>query len=57
MKGKQPPCTDAIVEMGISKVVVAQLDPNPIVSGKGIKYLQDNGIEVITSVLEKKLIT
>ena len=53
-KGKQPPCTDAIVEMGISKVVVAQLDPNPIVSGKGIKYLQDNGIEVITGVLEKE---
>ena len=53
-KGKQPPCTDAILEMGISKVVVAQLDSNPIVSGKGIKYLQDNGIEVITGVLEKE---
>ena len=53
-KGKQPPCTDTIVEMGISKVVVAQLDPNPLVSGKGIKYLQDNGIEVITGVLEKE---
>ena len=53
-KGKQPPCTNSIIEMGISKVVVAQLDPNPIVSGKGIKYLQDNGIEVITGVLEKE---
>lgn len=53
-KAKQPPCTNAIIEMGISKVVVAQLDPNPIVSGKGIKYLQDNGIEVITGVLEKE---
>ena len=53
-KGKQPPCTDSIIKMGISKVVVAQLDPNPIVSGKGIKYLQDNGIEVVTGILERE---
>ena len=53
-KGKQPPCTDSIIKMGISKVVVAQLDPNPIVSGKGIKYLQDNGIEIVTGILERE---
>ena len=53
-KGKQPPCTDSIIKMGISKIVVAQLDPNPIVSGKGIKYLQDNGIEVVTGILERE---
>ena len=53
-EGKQPPCTDSIIKMGISKVVVAQLDPNPIVSGKGIKYLQDNGIEVVTGILERE---
>ena len=53
-KGKQPPCTEAILKMGISKVVVAQLDPNPIVSGKGIKFLRDNGIEVITGISEKE---
>lgn len=50
--GKTPPCAKAIVEKGIKKVVVALKDPNPEVSGRGIKILQDNGIEVVTGVLE-----
>lgn len=44
--GKQPPCTEAIIEHGIKRVVVGLRDPNPLVSGKGIKILQDAGIEV-----------
>ena len=52
--GKTPPCANAIVERGIKKVVVAMEDPNPLVSGKGIKILRDNGIEVITGVLEQE---
>lgn len=52
--GKTPPCANAIVEKGISKVIVGLVDPNPEVSGRGIKILEDNGIEVITGVLEEE---
>lgn len=45
--GKTPPCCNEIVKRGIKKVVIGQLDPNPITSGKGLKYLKDNGVEVI----------
>jgi len=44
--GKTPPCTDRIVKAGISKVVIAMLDPNPIVCNKGVKTLRDKGIEI-----------
>lgn len=50
--GKTPPCAKAIVKKGIKKVVIALTDPNPKVSGRGIKLLQDSGIEVVTGVLE-----
>ncbi len=50
--GKTPPCADLIIEKGIKKVIVGMTDPNPIVSGRGIKKLQNAGIEVITGVLE-----
>ena len=53
--GKTPPCTDIIIEKGIKKVVVGLLDPNPLVSGKGISILQDAGIEVVTGVEEDKI--
>lgn len=52
--GKTPPCTEAIIESGISKVVVGYKDPNPLVSGKGIEILRQNGIEVIEGILEKE---
>jgi diaminohydroxyphosphoribosylaminopyrimidine deaminase/5-amino-6-(5-phosphoribosylamino)uracil reductase len=52
--GNTPPCAKTIVEKGIKKVVIALEDPNPLVSGKGIKILRDNGIEVITGVLEEE---
>ena len=45
--GKQPPCVEAIVEAGITRVVVGSRDPNPLVSGKGNSYLREHGIEVI----------
>ncbi|MEG0772212.1 bifunctional diaminohydroxyphosphoribosylaminopyrimidine deaminase/5-amino-6-(5-phosphoribosylamino)uracil reductase RibD [Clostridium sp.] len=51
--GKTPPCAMAIVEKGIKKVVIGLKDPNPLVSGKGIKILEDAGIEVVTGVLEE----
>lgn len=52
--GKTPPCTNAILEEKISKVVVATLDPNPLVSGKGVEILKENGVEVVVGVLEKE---
>ena len=52
--GKTPPCADLIIKTGIKKVVVGMVDPNPLVAGKGIKKCQDEGIEVITGVLEKE---
>lgn len=50
--GKTPPCADLIIESGIKKVVVGNLDPNPQVSGRGIKKLMEAGCEVIVGVLE-----
>ncbi len=52
--GKTPPCALRIIEAGIKKVVVAMQDPNPLVSGRGIKMLRDAGIEVIEGILEKE---
>lgn len=54
--GKQPPCTDAIVEAGISRVVTAMTDPNPLVAGKGTEILRSHGIEVQAGLLEKEAI-
>lgn len=42
--GKQPPCTEAIIENKIAKVVIGSRDPNPLVSGKGTAYLRQHGI-------------
>lgn len=53
--GKQPPCTDLIINSGIKKIYIGQLDPNPLVSGMGVNKLTDNGIEVRTGILEKKV--
>ncbi|WP_245828356.1 bifunctional diaminohydroxyphosphoribosylaminopyrimidine deaminase/5-amino-6-(5-phosphoribosylamino)uracil reductase RibD [Solemya elarraichensis gill symbiont] len=52
--GKTPPCSDAVVKAGVSRVVIAMKDPNPLVAGKGIKQLQDAGIEVDCGLLEQQ---
>ena len=54
--GKTGPCTDAIIKSGIKKVVIGIKDPNPKVSGSGIKQLEDNGIEVLSGFFEEELI-
>jgi diaminohydroxyphosphoribosylaminopyrimidine deaminase/5-amino-6-(5-phosphoribosylamino)uracil reductase len=50
--GKTPPCANLIVETGIPRVVIGTLDPNPKVSGRGVKILEKAGIEVKVGVLE-----
>lgn len=50
--GKTPPCVDALLNAGISKVMAAMQDPNPLVAGKGLQRLRANGIEVHTGLLE-----
>jgi len=52
--GKTPPCTEAIVEHGIKRVIVGCTDPNPLVGGKGIEFLREHGIEVTIGVLEEE---
>lgn len=52
--GRTGPCAEAIVQAGIKKAVIATLDPNPVVSGSGVKILKDAGVEVITGVREKE---
>lgn len=52
--GKTPPCTDAIINAGISRVVIATEDPNPMVSRKGIACLKAAGIEVLVGVLKEE---
>lgn len=49
--GRTPPCADALITAGVSRVVIAMTDPNPNVSGNGIKKLQDAGIEVVADIL------
>lgn len=48
--GRTPPCTEAIVEAGVARVIVGALDPDPRVAGRGIKALQAAGIEVLSGV-------
>ncbi|SHO46885.1 bifunctional diaminohydroxyphosphoribosylaminopyrimidine deaminase/5-amino-6-(5-phosphoribosylamino)uracil reductase RibD [Anaerocolumna xylanovorans] len=50
--GKTPPCTEAILQSGIKKVVIGCLDPNAMMSGKGAAILRDAGIDVVTGVLQ-----
>lgn len=52
--GKTPPCADLIISKGIKKVVVGNLDVNPLVAGNGIRKLQEAGIEVIHGILNQE---
>ena len=52
--GKTPPCVDALLAAGVSRVVAAMRDPNPLVAGKGLQRLRDNGIEVEAGLLEAR---
>jgi len=50
-RGKTPPCTDALINAGIKRVVCPIEDPNPLVSGRGFATLRNAGVEVVTGIL------
>ncbi len=50
--GKQPPCVLALIDAGIKKVYVGSADPNPLVSGKGNRFLREHGITVEENILK-----
>ncbi len=52
--GRTPPCVNAIIEAGISRVVIGMKDPNPLVAGKGVEILRASGIETEVGVLERE---
>lgn len=52
--GRTPPCAEAIIRAGIQRVVIATLDPNPLVSGNGVKILKEHEVEVIIGVCEEE---
>jgi len=52
-QGRTPPCCDALIRAGVSRVVAAMQDPNPKVSGSGLEKLKEAGIEVICGVLQE----
>ena len=49
--GKTPPCVDSIVESGIRRVVYSLVDPNPRVSGRGVRFLKEGGVETKEGLL------
>ena len=54
--GRTPPCTQAILKAGITRVVVGMADPNPSVEGNGSSFLLSRGLQVETGVLEEECI-
>jgi diaminohydroxyphosphoribosylaminopyrimidine deaminase/5-amino-6-(5-phosphoribosylamino)uracil reductase len=52
--GKTPPCANLVIDAGIARVVIAMLDPNPLVAGRGAERIRHAGIEVETGLLEEE---
>ncbi|CDQ18756.1 diaminohydroxyphosphoribosylaminopyrimidine deaminase / 5-amino-6-(5-phosphoribosylamino)uracil reductase [Halobacillus karajensis] len=52
--GQTPPCAEAVIKAGIHRAVIASEDPNPKVSGRGIRMMKENGLEVKTQVLKEE---
>jgi len=52
--GRTPPCASSLIEAGVSRVIAAMVDPNPLVAGQGLRLLQEAGIETAAGLLEKE---
>jgi diaminohydroxyphosphoribosylaminopyrimidine deaminase / 5-amino-6-(5-phosphoribosylamino)uracil reductase len=52
--GRTPPCTDALIQAGVARMVVAMIDPNPRIAGQGLEQLKRAGIQIETGVLESE---
>jgi len=52
--GKTPPCTEEIIRRKFGKVVIGSEDPNPLVNGSGVRRLRENGIEVVSGILQQE---
>ena len=52
--GKTPPCAHMLIGLGIPRVVIGTLDPFPEVAGRGVRLLQEAGVEVVVGVLERE---
>ncbi len=50
--GRTPPCSQAIIDAGITKVIAAMQDPNPLVAGSGLAHLQAHNIEVVSGLMQ-----
>ncbi|MFQ5532737.1 MAG: bifunctional diaminohydroxyphosphoribosylaminopyrimidine deaminase/5-amino-6-(5-phosphoribosylamino)uracil reductase RibD [Candidatus Methylomirabilales bacterium] len=55
-QGRTPPCTEALIQAAVSKVVVATYDPNPLVAGRGVKRLREAGISVEVGLLQEEAV-
>ncbi len=53
-QGRTPPCTQALIEAGVARVVCAMVDPNPLVAGKGLAALREAGVETRSGLLEEQ---
>ncbi|MGO9124463.1 MAG: bifunctional diaminohydroxyphosphoribosylaminopyrimidine deaminase/5-amino-6-(5-phosphoribosylamino)uracil reductase RibD, partial [Terriglobales bacterium] len=53
-QGRTPPCADAVINAGITRVVACMSDPNPLVSGRGFERLREAGVAVTTGILEEE---
>ena len=52
--GRTPPCAEALINAGVARVYAGMMDPNPLVSGRGLAMLRDAGIAVVCGVLEEE---
>jgi diaminohydroxyphosphoribosylaminopyrimidine deaminase/5-amino-6-(5-phosphoribosylamino)uracil reductase len=52
-QGRTPPCADGLIAAGVTRVVACMSDPNPLVSGRGFKRLQEAGVTVTSNIFEE----